>query len=370
MKLFEPITIRGMEIRNRIVMAPMGTTFGFRNKRARAFYAERARGGVGAITVALLPVDLFEDQDFVQGLGASLIDAIHEHGVKVGSQIWHGNKYPYSGENAELVAPSPGMPLWEKDVERVWYDGALGQCRELTIAEIEDIIAKFANAAARAKDAGFDFVEVHGCHGHSLAHQFFSPLGNRRRDRYGKDLAGRMRFNIEMAHAIRQAIGEDYPFFWRLSASEGPPGGITLSDAVELSKQLVKAGVDVIDVSFGAGIHDDAARVTKKQRMGTFAHLAEAVRQQIKAPVIAVGRINSHKVAEAILAKGQADMVAIGRQLLCDPFWPRKVREGRAREIVACDSCSECVDLAVAGEPMRCKKNGRLGREWELPAPE
>ena len=104
--------------------------------------------------------------------------------------------------------------------------------------------------------------------------------------------------------------------------------------------------------------------------MGTFAHLAEAVRQQIEAPVIAVGRINSHKVAEAILAKGQADMVAIGRQLLCDPFWPKKVREGRAREIVACDSCSECVDLAVAGEPMRCKKNGRLGREWELPAPE
>ncbi len=175
MKLFEPITIRGMEIRNRVVMAPMGTTFGFRNKRARAFYAERARGGVGAITVALLPVDLFEDQDFVQGLGASLIDAIHEHGVKVGSQIWHGNKYPYSGENAELVAPSPGMPLWEKDVEKAWYDGALGQCRELTIAEIEDIIAKFANAAARVKDAGFDFVEVHGCHGHSLAHQFFRP---------------------------------------------------------------------------------------------------------------------------------------------------------------------------------------------------
>jgi len=368
-KLFEPITIRNMTLKNRIVMPAMGLNIGLRNKRAIAFYAERARGGVGTIISTALIADMFlsdeswqhsgEAARFLQGL-RSLTEELHQADVKFGVQLWHGNRFPprlgIGNMLGDPVAPSAREGM-----------------RELTIKEIKSTINNFALATLKAKESGIDFVEFHGAHGY-LPHQFFSPLSNRREDKYGGDLESRMRFATECIAATRRVVGNDYPLFWRLSAEEAAPGGITLADSCELAIKLEEAGIDVIDVSFGPGPNGGPidSLPTKKQPMGTFIPLAETIKQKVSVPVIGVGRINSYKVAEAILSRRRVDLIAIGRQLIADPFWPKKVKEERAKEIIACKSCNYCfseLGRLPKGSSI-CQQNDRAGREWELLAPE
>lgn len=375
MRLFEPMVIRGMKLKNRIIMAPMGTGFRIRNERAKAYYEERARGGVGSMIIGGFQVDALLNKSIANGIGPWLLDPVQKHGAKIAPQLWHGNRYPcFGGSTYEWVAPSSGVPAATKALLKSHYRVRGFSCRELTVSEIREIISRFGVAAFYAKKAGFDFVEVHACHGHNLAHQFFSPLDNHRHDGYGGNAKRRMRFSIELAEAIRESIGNDYPFFWRLSAEEGWPGGIFLQDSVELSKELARVGVDVIDVSFGTELPYDVTETgrypacpSKKHLMGTFVHFAETIKQKVGVPVVCVGRINSPQVAETILSSGKADLIALGRQLLCDPFWPKKVVEGRIGEIVPCLSCNYCLRQFRSGLSISCKQNNRLGQEWQMP---
>ena len=187
MKLFEPIKIRNTVFKNRIVMSPMGTGFGIRNDNASRYYEERARGGAGTIVFAgMLPNALVNDKfarDFYNWIGLP----VQKYGAKIGPQLWYGNQYPSflgKGVLPEYVAPSAGYPLGAKPMFSFFVDTQC-YCRELTVAEIKDIIKTYVAAAVKTKEIGFDFVEMHGCHGHNLAHQFFSPLDNRRTDEYG-----------------------------------------------------------------------------------------------------------------------------------------------------------------------------------------
>jgi 2,4-dienoyl-CoA reductase-like NADH-dependent reductase (Old Yellow Enzyme family) len=175
-------------------------------------------------------------------------------------------------------------------------------------------------------------VEIHGAHGY-LVCQFFSGADNRRTDRYGGNLEGRMRFGLAMVQAIRQTVGEKFPILYRLGAEEKRPGGITLRQSRVFAKQLQKAGVDAFDISIGlpAGGKPFNASPGPKAKMGTFVHLSEAVKQEVTVPVMAVGRINRPEVAEAILTEGRADWIGIARQLIADPQWPQKVSDGRDR---------------------------------------
>ncbi len=361
--IFTPFRVRGLEIKNRIVMAPMQLSLGFRSQRARAFYIERAQGGVGAIMLPGTAVDVLACDEawgdsgtlasFLQGL-SSLIADIHDAGAKVGIQLWHGFHFPagLTGVQGELVAPS-----------------SVGKARELTIPEIETIITKFAVAAAKAKEAGLDFVDIHGAHGY-LPHRFFSPLDNQRSDKYGGSAEKRMTFALECAKSVRQAVGKDYPLFWRLSAEEGVVGGITVQQSVKLAQALKKAGIDVIDVSYGRFLNQVIP--SKKQPLGTFVPQAEAIKKAVNIPVIAVGRINSPQLAEEIVSQNRADLVALGRQLIADPYWVKKSQEGRYEEIVSCDSCNKnCVKfIPGVGKPQTsqdlslCKLNERAGKEW------
>ncbi len=361
--LFKPITIKGMEIRNRVVMAPLQLSLGFRSQRARAFYLERARGGTGAITLPATAVDiLFSDEawgksgalaSFLQGL-SSLVADIHNTGAKVGIQLWHGFNFPVrlSGVQGELIAPSP-----------------TGDARELKAAEIKVIVGKFAAAAASAREAGLDFVNLHGAHAY-LLHRFFSPLDNQRSDKYGGSVDKRMTFALECLKAVRKAVGEEYPLFWRLSAEEGIVGGITLEQSIKLAQALEKAGIDVIDVSYGR--FPRQIMPSKKQPMGTYVSQAEAVKQAVNVPVIAVGRINSPQLAGDIVSQNKADLVALGRQLIADPYWPKKAQEGRFSDIVLCDSCNRnCVrsipenrERTGSEDLSLCSVNDRAGREW------
>ena len=361
--LFTPISIKGLQIKNRIVMAPMQLGLGFRSERAKAFYIERARGNVGAITLPATPVDVLASDEawgrkgaldsFLKGL-SPLVAGVHQAGAKLGIQLWHGANFPagLSGYQGEEIAPSPKR-----------------KARELKAAEIEIIVSKFASAAARAKEAGLDFVNIHGAHNY-LLHRFFSPLDNKRRDKYGGSVGKRMTFALECVKAIRQAVGQDYPLFWRLSAEEEVAGGITLEQSIKLALALKEAGIDVIDVSFGRTLRRIIP--SRKQPPGTYVPQAEAIKRAVNIPVVAVGRINSPQLAEDIIAQGKADLVAIGRQLIADPQWARKAWEGRYNDIVFCDSCNRnCVSFVpeiikplVPPESPFCRLNERAGKEW------
>jgi len=361
--LFTPFKIKGLEIKNRIVMAPMQLSLGFRSQRAKAFYLERARGGVGTIILPATAVDILTSDEawgksgalasFLEGL-SSLVANIHDTGARIGIQLWHGFHFPagLTGVAGELIAPSP-----------------MGDARELKAAEIKIIIGKFAAAAASAKEAGMDFVDIHGAHAY-LLHRFFSPLDNRRSDKYGGSVEKRMTFALECVKAVRKAVGADYPLFWRLSAEEGVVGGITLEQSLKLAQALKKAGVDIIDVSYGRLARQ--IMPSKRQPMGTYISQAEAIKKAANIPVIAVGRINSPEVAEAIISQNRADLVAIGRQLITDPQWAKKAEEGRFDDIVHCDSCNKkCVRAipeirkrAGSEDLSLCSVNEHAGKEY------
>ncbi|MCJ7829143.1 MAG: hypothetical protein MUP81_05310, partial [Dehalococcoidia bacterium] len=197
--LFTPFKIKGLEIKNRIVMAPMQLSLGFRSQRAKAFYLERAQGGVGAIILPATAVDILASNEawgksgalasFLEGL-SSLVADIHDTGTKIGIQLWHGFYFPagLTGVQGELIVPS-----------------ATGDARELKAAEIGTIVSKFAAAAASAKEAGMDFVDIHGAHAY-LLHRFFSPLDNQRSDKYGGSVEKRMTFALQCVKAVRKAV--------------------------------------------------------------------------------------------------------------------------------------------------------------------
>jgi 2,4-dienoyl-CoA reductase (NADPH2) len=362
MKLFEPITIRGMLLKNRIVMPAMQLMLGVRNRRARAFYLERARGGVGGIIMCATSVDLFIEDEawgrpdgvrrFIESM-QSFTEEIRDAGARIGIQLWHGNQLPAGSgilmmPGGERVAPS-----------------AMDDKRALTKDEVQSIIHKFALASGTAKVAGFDFVEVHGAHGY-LPCQFFSGADNKRTDEYGGGLYGRMRFGLEIVESMRGTVGNDFPIFYRIGAEEKRAGGITIKESQSFAAELEKAGIDAFNVSIGLPTGRKASP-TKRAKMGTFVYLAEAIKNSVSVPVMAVGRINVPEVAESILAQGRADIIGIARQLVTDPYWPKKVKEGRTEEIISCNSCNACFKPMLSGtwkpgDPI-CMVNKRAGRE-------
>jgi len=366
MKLFEPLKIKKMKLKNRLVMAPMQLVLGLTNKRARAYYMERAKGGVGAIILAATSVDLLiDDKAWGRPDGVarftdtmqSFTDDVHKTDAKIGIQLWHGNYFPAGNGSANLPGSKPVAP------------SATGEMKELTKDEIGSIIDKFALASKKAMESGLDFVDLHGAHGYLLC-QFFSGADNKRTDEYGGDIYARMRFGLETVKAVRNAVGNDYPIFYRLGAEEKRTGGITLRQSKLFAIELEKAGVDVMDVSIGHVINRSASP-SKRAKTGTYVYLAEAIKQNVKIPVIAVGRIHTPDLAESVLFQGKADLIAIGRQLITDPYWPQKVQEGRAKDIIPCELCNTCF------RPLRsskwkpgdqiCKVNERAGREIDIP---
>jgi len=347
-------------------MPSMNVGYGFMTRRCRDYYAERARGGTGAIIVGDIPVDAFASNEvwghpwgvvsFVDNLRL-LAEGLKKAGAKIGVQLWHGNRFPvgtWPGDTqGELVAPSGNAEM-----------------RALTIEEIRLIIDKFGQASARVREAGFDFVEFHAAHA-CLACQFFSPHGNHRKDEYGGDLGGRMRFGLDCVKAVRQAVGDDYPVFCRFAAKEDIPDGINIEDSILYAREMEKAGVDVLSVSIGliGPPPYPSLSPTYEAPIGTFIHLAEIIKKNVQVPVIAVGRIHTSELAESVLAEGKADLVAVGRQLIADPYWPKKVAGGQTDDIRPCLCCNRCSELVRKHDPInypvRCAVNAAMGREEE-----
>lgn len=366
--LFAPGKIRECVLRNRIVMPPMatnlGSAFGEVTPELLRYYERRAQGGVGLIIVENAQVDMFQgrslvaqiavDSDkFLPGLRA-LAEVIHAGGARAFLQIQHGGRQctPSTTDGLQPVAPSP-VPCKFLQVTP----------RALTQEEIRELVEKFARAALRAKVAGFDGVEVHAAHGY-LLNEFLSPYTNKRDDEYGGSLENRLRFLLEILGRIRELVGEDFVVGVRLSVEEFVPGGLTLAESQEIARKLEAHGVDYISVS--CGIYESVSTIIEPMNFpeGWRANLARGIKEVVSCPVIAVGVIRHPEVAERILAAGDADFVAIGRGLIADPDWVKKVAEGREKEVNYCISCNVgCIGELFANGKVRCAVNPWAGRE-------
>jgi 2,4-dienoyl-CoA reductase-like NADH-dependent reductase (Old Yellow Enzyme family) len=372
--LFTSIALRGVQIRNRIVMPSMTTRLadpeGFVTPELIRYYLARAQGETGLITVEMAApepagrhrageVGLCHDR-FLPGL-QELTTRLKETGARTSIQIGHAGGHTRQDVTGyQPVAPS-ALPHEVLEVDtRTVVPEALSRER------IQDVVQAFAETAERAKRAGFDMVELHGAHGYLIA-QFLSPLDNQRADEYGGSLQNRARFALEVVRACRERVG-DFPIIFRLSADEYAPGGLSLDEATQVCRWLEEAGVDAIHVTAACYRSQPSAAIMIPPMAypeGIFLHLARAVKAVVGVPVITVGRLHDPELAARVVAEGQADMVALGRQLIADPEWPRKAREGRAGEIRPCIACNTCVDGMRDGNQIQCLVNPLAGREGD-----
>ncbi|MGM0454158.1 MAG: NADH:flavin oxidoreductase [Thermodesulfobacteriota bacterium] len=351
--LFSPIGVGGKTLNNRIVMAPLYLGYagegGTVSPLLLEHYRIMAESGAAMITVENATVDhpagsgsnrtiRIDTDENMAGL-AELAETIKAQGAMAAIQINHAGRF--AGVDAP---PAPSAVNTFGKMPRV-----------LTVDEINDIREKFASAAKRARDAGFDMVELHGGTGYLLA-QFVSPRTNQRVDAYGGALANRMRFPLEVLDSVKSAVG-DFPVGYRFMADEWLEDGLQLDESTWFAKSLSSAGLAYISVM--GGTYESFMRaeiISKSKTQGYMADLAAEVRPNVAAPVITAGRISTGSVAEDILASEKADMVGLARVLLADPRWPQKVKDGREDEIIHCDPACEdvCMQLVMQGKPAYC----------------
>lgn len=367
--LFKPITIKGMEIRNRIVMLPMTTGYTEPDETVGAkfidFFAERARGGAGLIVIPFSPVKagspvepgLFDDR-FIPGV-RRLTSSIHDFGARAAAQLITSYHVVLKDDQPEVVAPSAVL----NQLMRVMP-------RALTVEEIHYIVGEYGKAARRAREGGFDAVEILVGGGY-LLNRFLSPITNKREDRYGGSLENRMRIILEAIESMKREAGEDFIFGCRLNVEEQMAGGHTVEDSKAVAQALERAGIGWINCY--TGWHESPQpTVAPSLPKGAFAHLAAKVKEYVGIPVVTANRINDPFTAEKILADGKADLVGMGRALLADPELPNKAKEGRTDEIVPCLACSNCLAEIMKvyrtwGQPAStfCTVNPLAGREGE-----
>lgn len=368
--LFSPVRLGGMELANRLVMPPMSVNFGVDSdgcvtQQHTAYLAARARHGTGMITVgggAVHPSGLdlprmprVWDDRFIPAL-AAMVREVRRYDTRLGMQLLHGGRQAF---HAQRVAPSPLPAL-----------GVVkGAPRELTEAEIWELVAAHGDAARRCQAAGFDFVEIHAAHGYLIA-EFLAPLSNLRQDQWGGDFANRTRFLREVIRDIRQKCGPNYPVGVRINGEDYIAGGWTLDECLRLAPLLAADGVDWLHVSAGIYGSFPVTIPSMYSEFACFAHLARAVKQVVDLPVIAVGRIKDPRQADEIIAQGGADLVAMGRAHLADPALAAKAREGRFGEIRPCIGCClGCIARALALDEATCVMNPAVSREYLLGDP-
>jgi len=382
-KLFQPGRIGKLSIRNRIVMAPMGLIGltepdGRILQRAIDYYTERAKGGVGLIVTGLFLPILDIESGPLKKLGISLIprvdspdvipllreltDSVHRYGAKIAIQLTAGFGRVLNPHLLALigidttVGPSAMPNVWDLKVIT----------RELTTEEVEAIVRSFITAAEIVKAAGFDAVELHGHEGY-LMDQFTTSLWNKRKDKYGGDLDGRLRFSLEIIRNIKEIAGKDFPVIYRYAINHYIEGGRGVEESLEIARRLEKAGVDALHVD--AGCYDDWywPHPPIYQPPGCMVDMAEKAKRVVGIPVIAVGKLGYPELAERILREEKADFVAMGRSLLADPEWPLKVKEGRLEDIRPCIGCHDgCLARVISGAAISCAINPATGNEKEF----
>lgn len=390
--LLQPIQIGRLRLRNRLVQPAMGTNLaaadGTVSDNIAAYYARRAEGGVGLIITEVctpeprgrvIPGELeISSYAFLPGL-ARLATGAHAGGAKIALQLAHGGCFAsQSVTGSQPISPSGvGTGLLPND-----------RPRAMELDEIYQLIEAYGTAAQRARIAGFDAVEIHGAHGY-LPLQFLSGYTNHRTDEFGGSFENRARFGLEVIRAVKRLAGADFPVIYRLSAEEDAPGGVTLPEAVRFAELAQAAGADAIHVSAGTwdsrlatfgrvmqGLEPAPGRRLSEGvsigmwvpplyvPRGNLVPLAAAVKEAISVPVIAVCGL-SPELAEQVIAEGKADLVALGRQMIADPDYPRKVLAGKPETIRRCVRCNECLGSVLSYRGLDCAVNAEAGKEHE-----
>jgi 2,4-dienoyl-CoA reductase-like NADH-dependent reductase (Old Yellow Enzyme family)/thioredoxin reductase len=371
-RLFTPIKVGKLELKNRIIMPPMIdrlATHGEPNDAVKDFYAARARGGLALIVLTPGIVDIsmaspiqlgIYDDSCIPGF-RQFTDLIHSCGARMGIQLMHLGRQGGEIKRYKPVAPSP-IPLTPKDEVP----------RELTAGEVEGLVEKFAEAARRAREAGFDMVELHACHGYLLS-SFLSPLTNQRNDKYGGSVANRARFVMDIVKLIKERVGQDFPVSVRMNGSDYMAGGTTVDMARQTAQLLEDAGADMIGVSGGAYGSYPVIVPPYDQPRGSNVPLAAAIKEVVKVPVAVAGRLDDPFIADEVLVSGKADVIAVARGLLADPELPNKAARGDFKGIRRCIACNVCIDGdPTPVSPITCTVNPEAGREREMvitPAP-
>ena len=368
--LFTPARIGPVEIKNRIVMPPMTTRTadaeGFVTDDCVAYYLERVRGGTGLITVEMASpekagrhrrreVGIYDDR-FVPGL-TRLVEAIHGGGAKASIQLGHGGGHTRADICGETpIAPSAiAHPVYETTFETIVP-------QEMTKARIAETTAAYVAAARRARQAGFDCVEIHAAHGYLIS-QFHAPFENRRTDEYGGSLENRARFGLEVLRAVKAAV-PGTGVVYRLSVEDFFPGGLPFSEGRQIAIWAAQTGADALHVTAGHYRSLPSAQIVLPPMRfpdATFLDFAADVKKAVAVPVIAVGRLGDPATAEAAVANGKTDFVALGRTLIADPQWVEKVRRGEP--IRRCLACNTCINEMRGGARIGCVVNGAAGRE-------
>ncbi|HEY4981026.1 MAG TPA: NAD(P)-binding protein [Pseudolabrys sp.] len=368
--LFAPGRIGSVEIPNRIVMPPMTTRAadaeGFVTEDSIAYYRARARGGVGLIIVEMASPEMcgrhrhhelgiYKDE-FISGL-TRLVETIHAAGSKASIQLGHGGghtRIDICGE--QPIAPSAiPHPVYEITFETIVPE-------EMSQARIRQTIAAYAAAAARARHAGFDCVEIHAAHGYLIS-QFLTPFENRRTDEYGGSLRNRARFGFEILDAVKRSV-PGMPVIFRLSVDDYFPEGMTYEEGRQVALWAAEAGADALHITAGHYRSlPSAARQIPPMALpdATFLGYAADIKKNVKIPVIAVGRLGDPATARDAIASGKADFIALGRTLIADPQWPEKVRRGETPR--RCLACNTCVNEMRGGAKLGCIVNGMAGKE-------
>ncbi|MBU3954042.1 MAG: FAD-dependent oxidoreductase [Proteobacteria bacterium] len=364
--LFSPIAINGREIRNRIAYPSLGLLYSYDTKlndRYYHFYDEIARGGAGIVTIGpvgvdfigagFVPLSLARDEAIASF--AKAVRMIKARGASPWIQLFHGGAYthPFLINNDTPMAPSAVFSNYSKTTPR-----------EMSLEDIKGVQGAFADAAQRAREAGFEGVEIIGSAGYLIT-QFLSPLKNLRQDEYGGSFENRVRFPRQIIEMVRDRVGPDFPIGVRMAGNDFVQGSTSDDLTPEIARVYERAGANVLNVT--GGWHESRIpQLPMELPRSGFSFLAMNIRQAVSIPVMASNRIATPDQAEKILRDGQADMVNLGRVLIADPFWPAKAKAGKACEIRPCVACSQgCTDELFNGRPVSCIGNARAGFEGE-----
>jgi len=363
--LFQPISIGNLDLKNRIYLPAMHLNMASEFKvtdQIISFYRERAKGGTGLISTGYATIDDrsgntmnigAHKDEFIEGL-TKLASAIRAEGSKSVLQLNHAGRYNFSFfiDGKKPVAPSPiASRLTREEPE------------ELTIDQIKEIIKNFAAAAVRAKESGFDAIEILSGTGYLIS-EFLSKATNARDDEYGGSFENRTRFGLEVVKAVKEAVGQNYPLIIRMNGNDFMPGGQGKKELQEYAVKLSRSGyVDALCIN--VGWHEARVpQIVSSVPRGAFAYLAGGIKRRVGIPVIASHRINTPELARDLIADGMCDMVAMGRSLIADPFLPKKAEAGKENEIVHCIACAQgCFDNLFKLKHVECLCNPKAGYE-------
>ena len=367
-KLFDPITVGQVELKNRIVCLGMGMGL-TKADEVVEYYSARARGGASIVNIPLFPIDPGVDfgmpgiwnDDFIPVL-TKIAKSLKANGAVASAQLFCMNELytREKGAPTEMVGPSSiAKPLWTPP-------------RPLSVEEIESVVERHIDAVRRAREAGFDMVEFHFGIGY-LVCMFISPYFNNRTDAYGGSLEKRMKLPLDIISGAKKKVGEDFTYSCRFSVDELIEGGHTLEDGIKVAQMLENAGIHLLNLQ--CGWHESpVSMVQMSVPRGSWVYMAERVKKVVHTPVVTAYRINDPILADEIIASGKADLVGMARALIADPELPNKAKEGRFEDIRPCTGCCYCLDR-VHGDihdiesplnfAVACTVNAQAGRETD-----